>query len=502
MNRVLRFAFIVALTIVSATAGAAEKAKYVFLFIGDGMATTQRAATDYYLGAMQGIRIGEAPQKKLRMNTFPAQGLTSTYSIGDVITDSAAAATALACGYKTKSGFVSMSAGATHTFKTIAELAKDNGMRVGIVSSVSLDHATPACFYAHVRDRDSYYEISKQLVESDFDYFAGGQMKGNQPGARRRQPDLMPYARDKGWVIATNREELRRLKPGQKAIAYTVCDGDSAMNYALDRDPNEVTLTEFTRKGIELLDGEAGFFMMVEGGKIDWACHANDAATVIGDMIAFDEAVEEAVRFAEKHPGETLIVVTGDHECGGMTIGFAGTRYNSFPARISRQTMSFLEFNKQVASWRRSQTPFEEALPTIKEVYGFEKLSDYEMSQLQAAYSRSMQRSRQRVRNDETYLTYGDHEPLTVKCSHLTNRQAGLGWTSYSHTGVPVTTSARGVGEQFFNGYYDNTDIFHKIRILMQFEAVAPVAVSVDDEVVGDKSADDNSDGDEANSDS
>ncbi len=482
MQRLVRFTLIVALTFVSATAGAAEKANYVFLFIGDGMATVQRAATEYYLGAIQGTRVGGVPKKKLRMNSFPAQGLTSTYSINDVITDSAAAATALACGYKTKSGVVSMNMAATHTFKTIAEMAKDSGMRVGIVSSVSIDHATPACFYAHARSRNAYYEISKQLVESDFDYFAGGQMKGNQVRTRRRQPDLIAYAKTKGWAIATNREELLRLMPGQKTIAYTTCDGDSAMSYAVDREPNEVTLAEFTRKGIELLDGEAGFFMMVEGGKIDWACHANDAATVIRDMIAFDQAIEEAVRFAERHPDETLIVVTGDHECGGMTIGFAGTHYDSFPARIARQAMSFVEFDKQVAVWREGQTPFEDALPTIKKVYGFDSLSDYEMSQLRAAYSRSMQRSRQRVRNDETYLTYGDYEPLTVKCSHLTDRQAGLSWTSYSHTGVPVTTSAMGVGEALFNGYYENTDIFHKLRAAMQLAAVAPAALATSDE--------------------
>ncbi len=480
MRRLLRLALVVALVIVSATAGAAEKAKYVFLFIGDGMATTQRAATEFYLGAVEGARVGGVPKKKLCMNTFPAQGLTSTYSIKDVITDSSAAATALACGYKTNSGVVCMNVALTHTYKTIAEMARDEGMRVGIVSSVSIDHATPACFYAHVPNRDSYYEISTQLVESDFDYFAGGQMKGNRVRTRRRRPDLIAYARSKGWVIATNRDELLGLAPGRKAIAYTTCDADAAMSYALDREPNEVTLVEFTRKGIELLSGEEGFFMMVEGGKIDWACHANDAATAIGEMIAFDKAIEEAVRFAEKHPDETLIVVTGDHECGGMTIGFAGTHYDSFPARIGRQTMSFLKFNRQVQAWRRNGTPLAEALPTIKEIFGFDKLSAYEISQLEAAYARSMQRSRQRVKNDETYLCYGDYEPLTVKCTHLVDRQAGLGWTSYSHTGVPVTTSARGVGQERFNGYYENTDIFDKIRISMQLEADPPAPLPVD----------------------
>ena len=480
MKRSTEFVVVLLLMMVSVTASAEEQAKYVFLFIGDGMATVQRAATEYYLGAIEGTRVGEVPRQKLCMSTFPAQGLTSTYSIDDVITDSAAAATALACGQKTRSGFVGIRADGRTPLQTIAELAKESGRRVGIVSSVSIDHATPACFYAHVRSRDFYYQISQQLVESEIDYFAGGQMKGNQPEQRRRQPDLIPIAKSQGWTIATNREELQSLTPGHKAIAYTTCDNNSALNYAVDREPNEVTLVEFTRKGIELLDNEAGFFMMVEGGKIDWACHANDAATAIGEVIAFDQAIQEAVRFAQEHPDETLIVVTGDHETGGMTVGFAGTHYDSFPARISRQTMSFLDFDKQVGTWRADGTSFETALPTIKEVYGFESLSEYEMAQLQAAYRRSMQRSRERANSDETYLTYGDYEPLTVKCSHLMNQQAGLGWTSYSHTGVPVTTSAKGVGEQLFNGYYENTAIFEKLCTVMQLEPTASVVVSTD----------------------
>jgi alkaline phosphatase len=118
-----------------------------------------------------------------------------------------------------------------------------------------------------------------------------------------------------------------------------------------------------------------------------------------------------------------------------------------------------------------------EALPAIKAIFGFESLSDYEMAQLQAAYDRSMQQPNQRVNNDDTYVCYGDYEPLTVKCTHLMNREAGLSWTTYSHTGVPVTTSAMGAGQELFNGYYENTDIFEKIRTVMQLP-VAPPAVA------------------------
>lgn len=448
-------------------AQSAKQAKYVFLFIGDGMATVQRTSANYYLGMLNEHLEGQVTVQKLVMNTFPAHGLTSTHSISDIITDSSAAATALATGRKTRSGVVSMDLTKQHTFKTIAEDAKERGFRVGIVTSVSLDHATPACFYAHNPSRDNYYAISKQLAESNFDYFAGGQMKGNLPGNKRNKPDLVEYAKEQGYMIATNRTELLALMPGQKAIAYTACDSDAALNYAIDRKPDEVSLAEFTRKGIDLLCGPSGFFMMVEGGKIDWACHANDAAAAIQEVLAFDMAISEAVEFAKQHPDETLIVVTGDHETGGMAMGFAATQYSHYPERIKKQTQSFKAFNKQVETWRQSNTTFELALPVIKQTFGFDRLKQSELEQLEQAYVRSLTPSRQRANNDQTYLMYGTYESITVTCTHLVNQQAGIGWTSYAHSGVPVTTSATGVGSELFNGFYDNTDIHHKIAQVM-----------------------------------
>jgi alkaline phosphatase len=464
MKNAARFWIVVALVLTCVRAGAeTQKAKYVFLFVGDGMAIAQRTATEYYLGAVQGRLAAEVPYQKLTMSTFPSQGLTTTFSLDDIITESSAAATAMATGHKTRGQMVSMDPNCKYAYKTIAETAKEQGWRVGIVSSASIDHATPACFYAHERNRESYYEISRQLVESNVDFFGGGQLKGNLVGQRRRRPDLLPYAREKGWTIATNRAELTNLIPGRKAIAWTRCDADAAMNYAIDRGPNDVTLSEFTRKGIELLYNDKGFFFMVEGGKIDWACHANDAATTVTEVIDFDKAIAEAVEFAAKHPDDTLIVVTGDHETGGMSVGFAATKYTWFPNKLRGQTMSFTAFNKLVAGWRQANTPFNEVLPKIQEVFGFERLSDYEVSQLETAYQRSLTPARQRVSNPQTFLDYGTSEPITVACVHLFGHQAGVGWTTYAHTASPTITSAKGVGAGLFDGHFDNTDIYDKM---------------------------------------
>ena len=266
-------------------------------------------------------------------------------------------------------------------------------------------------------------------------------------------------------------------------------DQDAAMYYALDQENNRdhVTLAEYLAKAIELLDNPKGFLIMTEGGKIDWACHANDAAASIRDTLALDEAVAQAVRFYEKHPSETLIIVTGDHETGGMTIGFAGTEYASFVDKIQYQRLSYIEFGKKLAEYRNAHSPadakIEDVLPLIKDGFGLyvmsegerqelekcvtagkadsaspeekkaakraeEKLkfsmalTDLELNVLRDAFKQSMLGEKERAKDDYTFLLYGGYEPLAVKLTTILNNKAGIGWTSYAHTGVPVQTSA------------------------------------------------------------
>ena len=155
-----------------------------------------------------------------------------------------------------------------------------------------------------------------------------------------------------------------------------IVDKNAAMYYTLDQSDSkdQVTLAEYLAKAIKLLDNPNGFFIMVEGGKIDWACHANDAASSVHDTLALDEAVAGGGKFYEKHPKETLIVVTGDHETGGMTIGFAGTQYSSFVDKIQHQKMSYIEFNKKLEAYKKTHTSanarFEEMMPLIKDAFG------------------------------------------------------------------------------------------------------------------------------------
>ena len=450
------------------------------------------------------------------MNSFPGQGMNTTYDLTSVIPDSASTGTALASGRKTASGRISMDADGKESFETIAEMAKAKGMKVGIVSSVSIDHATPAAFYAHQPSRNNYYEISHELANSGFDYFGGG-LPRYPAGREGDQPDAIEAAKANGYTVAVGRAEFDKLAPGVGKV-WAMADykiGGSALYYDLDRPADDVTLAEYAAKGIELLDNPDGFFMMVEGGKIDWACHANDAGAAIHDTLAFDAAIAEGVKFYEQHPTETLIVVTGDHECGGMTIGFAGTKYATFFDKIQHQTMSSGTFSAKLAEYKETHTPadakFEDMAPMIEEAFGLyvipaeekaaleeavaagkaegasddaieagkeaEKtltqsmaLTDLELDILEEAFEQSMLGAEERAADDYTYLLYGGYEPLTVKLTTILNQKAGISWTSYSHTGIPVQTSALGIGHERFNGYYDNTDVAKSIMAIAGFD--------------------------------
>ncbi len=463
-----------------ATAAAGSKpAKYVFLFIGDGMAMPQISSAEVYATARVSKDI---TAKRLGFSQFPVSGLTTTYDAKTFITDSASAGTAIASGNKNESGVVNMDLTKTVKFKTMAEYAHDKGMKVGIVTTVSLDHATPACFYAKEPSRGNYYNIAVQLAQSNFEYFAGGGFL--QPkGKNKDQADVVEMAKSNGFTYVNSKADFESLKPGVgKVLAVNATlEDSSSMPYDMDRASDDLSLTDYVNKGIELLsDDPDGFFMMVEGGKIDWACHANDAAASINDVLSLDKAISAAVAFADKHPGETLIVVTGDHETGGMTLGFAGTKYSTSFDKVSGQKMSYVAFNEKILAPYKAKVAKDKAniadlVPAIKDSFGidYDALTPLQKEEVDVAFKRSMGNEVVRPVQEDQYLLYGGYEPLSVKLTQLMNQTAGIGWTTYSHTGVPVATFARGAHQELFGGYYDNTDIFKKMTSAMGIAVAA-----------------------------
>lgn len=455
--KIPRSAFIIAAFALFASAfasAAAKPVKYVFLFIGDGMSIPQRMTAE----ELARINTGEG----LAMNSMPHQALTATRSANSFITDSAASGTAIACGEKTKNGAIGVNPKGER-LESVAEVARDSGRKVGILTSVTLNHATPAAFYGHNRSRGNYYDLGLDLVESNFDFFGGGGIgEHDNKKAKSYKGDIYGLAAQKGYkVILRDMDALNALKPGCGKVIATGADG--ALSYNLDA-PGSPRIADFLRKAIELLDNDKGFFIMLEGGKIDWVCHANDAATAMAEVADLDAAVKVALEFARKNPRDTLVVVTGDHETGGFTMGFAGTAYTSHIGRLNAQKTSgeaFAGAAKKLLR-RNADAGFDDAKPLLSEYFGFVfgegsksplALTEAECGELEEAFVRWKKGG-------------GKGGALSRAAVKLLNNKAGLAWTSDAHTALPVETSAQGAGAGAFSGMIDNTDI---AKILKEF---------------------------------
>ena len=480
----------------STTGTAVTAPKYVFLFIGDGMSYPQIQSTADYLGALtdedywqaqpslddnQGA-ILDGPSYLNFMN-FEAAGSAVTYDSNSFAPDSASTATSIATGYKTYSGSINVDETGTVKYETIAEkLHEQKGYSVGVITSVNLNHATPAAFYAHQASRSSYYEIGLEMIASDFEYFAGGGLL-SPTGSEGDQEDLYALAAEAGYTVTRTQADAEKVGADtEKAILIDEHLADSdAMAYEIDRTEDMWSLADYVEKGIEVLsDDEDGFFMMCEGGKIDWACHANDAGSTIHDTVALADAVQVAIDFAAEHPEETLILVTGDHETGGLTIGFAGTDYDTYLDLLESQKISYAKFDSDyVAKYKENKTSFEDVMKDVTELFGLKTegeegdklvLTEYELEQLRAAYEKSVNGTAASQYEQEEYVLYGTYEPLSVTITHIINNKSGVSFTSYSHTGLPVAVLAHGVNAEVFNGYYDNTEIYDKLADMLDVQ--------------------------------
>ena len=476
------------------TKQAAKAPKYVFLFIGDGMSYPQFQAASDYLGALDDPdyvkalpsvdyekREGELNgPKSLNFMNFDVAGSAVTYDSCSFAPDSASTATSIATGYKTYSGMINVDITGSTPYETIAEkLHSQKGWKVGIVSSVNLNHATPAAFYAHQASRNNYYEIGEELVNSGFEYFAGGGLK-KVTGPDKDKTSLYDLAANAGYKVTYTQADAEAVTAADGKVILIdehLADSD-AMDYEMDRQDGEWALADYVKKGIDVLDNDTGFFMMCEGGKIDWACHANDAGATVNDTLALADAVQVAIDFAKQHADETLILVTGDHETGGLTIGFAGTDYDTYLDSLASQNISYAQFDEQyVEKYKENHTGFEDAMKDVEKLFGLKLsgdendrlvLTDYEVQRLRTAYEFAMTDPDVDEYTQEQYVLYGTYNPFSVTVTHILNNKAGVDFTSYSHTGLPVAVFANGAGEDAFNGYYDNTEIYQKMASLLE----------------------------------
>ncbi|MFO8234040.1 MAG: alkaline phosphatase [Bacteroidales bacterium] len=332
------------------------KVENVILLIGDGMGTAQ-----FYAGMA-------TAENSLTVEEFKHIGFQKTYSDDDFITCSAASGTAIATGTKTNNGYIGMSP-EEKDLKTILEIAEQSGYGTGLVSTSAIVHATPAAFIAHNKSRNNYEEIAADFLKTDIDVFIGGGEKYfNQ---REDGKNLVDSLKNKGYRVGFDLDEFKGVDNGK--LAVLTAEGHNP-RYSEGRDD---MLPDATKIAVDVLDNEEnGFFLMVEGSQVDWGGHDQDIDYVMEEIEDFENAIKVAKEYADKNEN-TLVIVTADHECGGMT------------------------------------------------------------------------------------LTGGDIEKGEVE----------VHFSSDGHTGVMVPVFAFGAGASEFQGVYENTDIFHKLKKLYGFES-------------------------------
>lgn len=422
--------------------------KYIFLFIGDGMGPNQVQAANEAL-----LAVGREP---LLFLNFPVTGSIHTNNIQGETTDSAAAATAIATGTKTLNGYLGLDENGDRLTE-LSETLRDAGRKIGILTTVSLDHATPAGFYAHVDSRRTYDMIVDDLFASGFDFFAGGGFHDT--------PDAAEYAAENGYTILSSPNDVPSDAEDKLIVSSNLIFGDYGVLPAIDGGARAGWLKDSTALAIARLDNPSGFFMMVEGGRIDYFCHYNDAGSFVGELLDMNEALGAALLFYQAHPEETLLLVTADHETGDVSLE-EGDR-----AALLRQTISCDACDDTlVEQCVGAKTPFSEALPLFASAFGLESLTADETAALKTAYTHTIKGDLSSNKSNEEY---GVYEPITSACAKIVAARAGLRFGSGGHTSRDVSVYALGVGSEFFSGSYENTYLHDAI-----LQAVAAYPVS------------------------
>jgi len=299
--------------------GGLIKPKNIILMIGDGMGITQITAGMYMNG------------NKLNLEKFPVIGLHKCHASSGLITDSAAAATSFASGIKTYNGAIGVNSD-TISIKTILEEAEENNLATGMVATSTIVHATPASFIAHEKRRNLYENIAADFLDTEIDFFVGG---GKKYFDRRESDErnLVEELREKNYVISDYfSEELGEVFiSSKKNFGYFTADADplpvsKGRGYLYSA--SKMAMNHLLKRG-----SDKGFFLMIEGSQIDWGGHANDSEYIITEMLDFDKTIGAVYDFAEKN-GETLVIVTADHETGGYSI-VQGSRMDSLATKFT-----------------------------------------------------------------------------------------------------------------------------------------------------------------------
>ena len=439
---------------------AMAEVKYVFYFIGDGMGVNQINVTETYLAAIKG-KIGFEP---ILMSSLPVVGLVNTYSATNGVTDSAAGGTALACGKKTKNGAIGVLEDLQTPCTSIAVWAQKAGAAVGVATTVAITHATPASFYGHQTSRNMYYELGQDLCRSGFDFFAGCDF--HRPNTKEGEPSLREQAKAAGYTILTGGYKEYEKK-GRKADKLILLQSDyqneklgsDHLPYALDQDKNDLTLEQITRAGINYLMGKQknGFFFQIEGGMIDYACHRNDIGNAINEVLDFDKAIKVAYEFYQQHPDETIIVISADHETGGLVMGKGPYELHTDLLRFQHKSTDELKWMLG-EQYKKAPKKFTWAAveKVLKEQMGFGagiQLTDKQQERIQRRWNAI---EKAMADNDKVQDRIND---LGETTKHILSEVALISWASGGHSNGYVPVYAVGPSTEVFQGRIDNIEI-------------------------------------------
>jgi len=416
-----------------------KRVKNVILLIPDGQTIAALTLSRWYQGG-QPLAVDEI-----------TTGLVRTYNADTPIADSAPAGTAMATGFKTNTKYVGVLPSIATLYNveeinvgdeqkpiaTILEAAKLQGKATGIVATSNIQHATPADFTAHYPDRNNYDGLAEQQVYNKIDVALGAGYKYLVKEKRADKEDLLAELKNLGYEVVTTKEQMA----ASKAEKIYGLFADDALAYEFDREtnrPTEPSLKEMTNKAISTLSKDKdGFFLMVEGSKVDWAAHANDPVGVISDVLAFDAAVKEALDFAKKD-GNTVVIVASDHGNGGLSIGNkdTSTTYDKVPLSAFIDPLKKVKLTGEglEAKLDKDRTNIVEVM---KEYYGIDNLTEDEIKSIKEAKAGSL-----------NYAT-----------GPIISKRAYLGWTTNGHTGEEVALHVYHPKKQVLMGTVQNTDI-------------------------------------------
>jgi len=432
--------------------GLPAQAKYVFYFIGDGMGMGHVNAAEYYNRFVLGN------DKPLLMTTFPVSSFALTYSASSKITDSAAAGTALSTGNKTKNSMIAMTPDTVEVV-SIARKLKDEGWGVGILTSNAPDDATPASFYAHVPNRKMFADIDKAAAASGYDFLGGASLRGLKD-KNGNDTGVMDEIKKAGVKVIYGTEAYDGSTSGPLWVLSHdgVWGNNNDIGFRVDSIEGAMKLDELTKVALDHVSKNSPdkFFIMVENGLIDHGAHANDAGAVVTEVFALQDALRVAYDFYLQHPDETLIVVTADHDTGGIAIS-DGHRDMSMIGTQGISKDYFADYwrdrmkDGKIPAW-------DEMRKMLADKLGFWRTVPVNKKQTAAIKSHFDEVFVKLQGSDEKGL-YNTYNNFISEVFKVYNHWLGISFISGSHTANPVPVFAIGVGAEKFNGMKNNIEL-------------------------------------------